>query len=345
MVSNNKWSDEQLKCYHNLYQALLRREKIVKFPKTIGKNEFFDIIIAIKYHFPEFFYVDLRLISYVELDGYYQYKPRYIYTFDEIVQKQRRIKEIVQNILSEMKDIRHGSVYQKCGWIHNYIIDHCVYDYRVANQNEENQNEEERTAYTIEGFFLNAKAVCQGISLAFKYLCSFVGVEAIIVSGISLRPGYVKYERHSWNIVKSQEVAAHIDITWDLCLSEGSKNKRYDYFFLSDFDMIKDHQYIGYPVCRQLKRSYFEVFKLQFSDVERLKKYITKNILTASNESRNSDYEWSLYFKVKDIGSSNEEIHLEVLNTIYECRNKLFSYSYSINEIQSVFYYRIEFKK
>ena len=76
-----------------------------------------------------------------------------------------------------------------------------------------------RVRITIEGVFLKRKAVCQGIAMAYRCLCIKIGIESIVVRGNSLKPGDTNYERYAWNIIKVGESSIHVDITWDMCLT------------------------------------------------------------------------------------------------------------------------------
>lgn len=91
--------------------------------------------------------------------------------------------------------------------------------------------------HTIEGVLLNKKAVCEGIAKAVKFLLNKKSIECEVVTG------YTKQEdgvRHAWNVVKVDGLWYHLDVTWDLNMSTDGVI-RYDYFNLSESEIIRDH--------------------------------------------------------------------------------------------------------
>ena len=106
--------------------------------------------------------------------------------------------------------------------------------------------------------------------MAYRYLCNMIDVESIVARGNSLKPGDKNYERHAWNIVKVGDAAIHVDITWDMCLTKEKEPIRYDYYFLPDIEMMRDHQYVKYPICRNREISMFHYAHTFFSSIEEL---------------------------------------------------------------------------
>lgn len=211
-------------------------------------------------------------------------------------------------------------------WFHNYIVRNCEYNCEAINDNV-NIN----SAYSNEGEFLEGKAVCQGIAMAYRCLCNKIGVEAIVARGNSLKPGDKNYERHAWNIVKVGDAAIHVDITWDMCLTKDKEPIRYDYYFLPDIEMMRDHQYVKYPICRNREISMFHYTHTFFNSIEELKDYID------TEEKDINKKEFFLQFKMKNRKESKNEVRSILSDYIIAKVNKSFTYSYSINEAQSVF--------
>lgn len=121
-------------------------------------------------------------------------------------------------------------------WLHNYIVKYCEYNDETIKIGMDikkrilydmckelcvhiNGCPVKRVRITIEGVFLKRKAVCQGIAMAYRCLCIKIGIESIVVRGNSLKPGDTNYERYAWNIIKVGESSIHVDITWDMCLT------------------------------------------------------------------------------------------------------------------------------
>ncbi len=327
----SKLSDAQKKFCDKVCENLKGKSKWVKAPDELDKQQFMDSIEAVKYNHPELFYVDFRSVHYTEYSEHFEYNPKYLYSFSDMAKLEFEIKKEAENIIRNI-GIKNGmSIYEKCGRVHNYIVANCVYDYDAKGNPDSMW-----TAYTIEGCLLNKKAVCQGIAFAFKYLCSLVGVNTIVARGVSLEPGCVTYERHAWNIVLAKDEAAHIDATWDMCLTGKEGKTRYDYFFLPDLEMMRDHQYVGYPICRQLKSTYFEKTSTQFMDITMLGEYVRDRVRKYESNS-GGERKIYLHFKMKNRKQTKEEVKECVNDSIKKATKKGYSYTVSVNDTQSVF--------
>lgn len=85
-----------------------------------------------------------------------------------------------------------------------------------------------------DGPLLNGKALCEGYSKAFMYLCQSIGIPCVCVAGTS------SSESHMWNMVCADGVWYHMDVTWDDPVST-KPILRYDYFCISDKKLLADH--------------------------------------------------------------------------------------------------------
>ena len=79
-------------------------------------------------------------------------------------------------------------------------------------------------------------------------------------------------ELHAWNIVEIEGKTYHLDVTFDMSLTD--KTNRYDYFNLSDEDIKKEHVIINViPPCTTIGYDYFTVNNLVVNspaDLDRL---------------------------------------------------------------------------
>ena len=332
----NNLNEAQKKFCEKVSESLKEKSERIKAPCSLNKQQFMDSIEAVKYNHPELFYVDFRSVHYTEYSDHFEYNPRYLYSYSEILELESKIKNETMNIIRDSGIKNEMSVYEKCGRIHNYIAANWEYDHDAKGNSDSMWK-----AYTIEGCLHEKRAVCQGIAFAFKYLCSFVGVDTIVARGFSLEPGCTTYERHAWNIVLAKDEAAHVDVTWDMCLTGKDGKIRYDYFFLSDLEMMRDHQYVGYPVCRQLRSTYFEKTGTQFTDIAMLGKYIEDRVRRYEPESGGGGKLY-LHFKMKNRRQTKEEIKDYVNDSIKKATKKGYAYTVSVNDTQSVFTYYIE---
>lgn len=159
-------------------------------------------------------------------------------------ESKRIINKIIKNNMSKA---------QKVLAIHNYIVDNITYF-------EGNIGADEYQPYhTAYGAIVDKCAVCEGISAAFCYLLSLVGVESTVVNGtIKKTSDY----RHTWNIIKIDGKSYHFDVTWNLKNKNNSKFPCLDYFALKDSDLNERNWKRNlYPVCNYDDINFFRVTK------------------------------------------------------------------------------------
>lgn len=327
----------ELKFYLKAVNALRNRYAFVKADGITDRGSFLRCITSVQYDYPELFYVNFQRFKYVGYEDGWEFRPQYLYSAEETAGKRRKINDIVRTIVQDMSERGLASIYQQCGYIHSYLVRNCRYD-EVAME----APEEKYKAYTIEGPLLDRTGVCQGIAFAYRFMCRKCGIETITVKGVSFRPGTKNYESHAWNIVRAGESAAHIDTTWDMCLTSEGGPIRYDYFFLPDIEMMRDHQYVGYPMCRKMQMSYYERSMSQFREINELKGYIEAKIRNEKKRAGPGIY--CFQFKMVNRKETEEEIGDYIQSIVGRLTDRGYSYSFSTNGPQSVFLYKIEIK-
>lgn len=320
--------------YNKIIYTLRERLLFAKADRIMEKSSLGKCISAVQYDYPELFYVDFSNYQYVVYNDGLEYRPRYLYEKNEASRKQTKIRTVIQKLKLDMKKRGLSSVYQKCGYIHAYLVNNCTYDYSAMDDYDKR-----KTAYTIEGPILENTGVCQGIALAYRLICMKCGIEAIAVRGVSLMPGSTTFEGHAWNMVRVGQKAAHIDATWDMCLTIEDWPIRYDYFFLPDIEMMRDHQYVGYPICRKMEMSYFERNRSQFHDLKELGVYIDEKVHGIKLKKLPGKY----FFQFKMVGGkvSVEEVKSFLFESIVRYAGGGCSYEMNINNQQSVFFIKI----
>ncbi len=324
------FSEEQKIFIKRLYTCLNNLGEVAVSSDALSYDKVRDCVLYVKDTYPEFFYFDWW--SYRDSGKGWEIFPEYRYSYSEVLSRRSQIAKQAAEIIHLTEKAKTS--YDRCGIIHNYIVRNCVYDDEAKGHSEDYPE-----AYTIEGFFFHRKAVCQGIALTFKYLCDMLGINTMVVSGRSFKPGEKRYTPHAWNIVRSGPYAAQLDVTWDMCLYDKSMGMRYDYFFLSDLEMLRDHQYVGYPDCEQLKNNYFEITGTQFESAGALDRYIEKQIQNGS-----TDQTVLLHFKVKNIKMTFDEVEDHIRNVLRKTITSGYSSLYSLNKSQGVYTYKIETK-
>ena len=332
----SRLNPEEHAFYKAIVSALKRRAAFVKGHHITDVDTLLKCVEAVEYDCPELFYVNFRHIQYVMFPSGWEYRPEYLYKKKETEKRKKQLSEEVDRIVSLIRQKNLKSVYAVCGAVHDYFVRNCVYDWEALDDQSLRP-----TAFTIEGPLLSHKAVCQGISFAYRLVCYRFGIEAISVKGLSMLKGPGNWEPHSWNMIRANGQTAQMDTTWDMNLTKEDGPVRYDYFFLPDIEMMRDHQYVGYPLCRKIRMSYFERAGTCFETNEQLKAYIGKILCGDGNKYQTGVY-W-LYFKMVNRKDTIESINSFIVgqitaNTLKSCR-----YEYSVNTPQSAFIYRIDF--
>ncbi|MCM1023365.1 MAG: hypothetical protein NC395_04825 [Prevotella sp.] len=154
----------------------------------------------------------------------------YRLTADEIssmnIAAERAAKDIVSQLKPDMDD------YEKLKYFHDYLVLNCETD------------PDDEYADTIYGALVRKKALCEGYTKAFSYLCNLAGIENVIVTGET-------YVRHMWNMVKLNGNWYHVDVTWDK--PDDNLHKQYpdvilyQYFMVTDSVIKNNHTILPYP--------------------------------------------------------------------------------------------------
>lgn len=143
---------------------------------------------------------------------------------------QVKLNNKVEEILSDMPaDL---SEYEREKFIHDKIIDNCVYD------EDADSSQGMQSAFTMYGALVENSAVCEGYTKTMQYLLKLVGIESITVNG------YSKSELHQWCLVNIDDKWYHLDVTWDDqdTTEEHEAVVLYNYFNTTDAFIKADHE-------------------------------------------------------------------------------------------------------
>lgn len=156
--------------------------------------------------------------------GTFDVVVKYRMTADEIssmnMAAEKAAEEIIAQLTPDMDD------YEKLKFFHDYLILNCETDKTYAFSD------------TIYGALVEKKALCEGYSKAFAYLCNLAGIENVIVTGETYVP-------HMWNMVRLDDSWYHVDVTWDKPGDELHKHFPdvilYQYFMVTDSVINNTH--------------------------------------------------------------------------------------------------------
>lgn len=174
----------------------------------------------------------------------------YLYDWSQLAELNKKCAEIVKSLLNQT-----ASDYDKEKLLHDYIINHCRYDYQ--NYKNNTVPTASRTAY---GVIVTGAGVCQGYAEAFNVLCRRAGLSSLIITGRAFG------EDHAWNLVQIAGRYYQTDITADDPVNtKGTDSLSYIYFNLSDQEMQTDHQWDSgkYPACSSMQYN-FHVLNNQY---------------------------------------------------------------------------------
>lgn len=318
--------------YKKIIDAVTSGGSSVKPSPFIGSEQILKIATAVNYDHPELFYVDFRHLSFLGTPMGVIYQINY--TVKSAIrlaindQVERKISEILD---AATKSHLQGD-YEKCRWLHNYLVRNTKYNYEALMKPDDYPD-----SFNVKGAILDGVAVCEGISKAFKLLCDRLGVDAMIAFGVSSQESFGVDIPHAWNIVKFDNEYTHVDVTWDIGMSETSQFTRYDYFCVSDRWMAVDHVYGSFPECETDDYSYFAKRKRLFAKEKELQAYLDTEIKRCSS---------TLYFKINvstdDTLSIQTKIQDQVSRSISAGMNSACFLEMVPNNKQMCFFFRIK---
>ena len=145
---------------------------------------------------------------------------------DERDEMQKKLIAVTQTVINTVNSL--DSDFEKELYIHDYICENTVYD-SFAADSLENAPQNTLSSY---GALVEGKAICEGYSKAFKYLCDKAGIPCSLVLG--------KYEDtpHMWNIVFLDEGYYYVDVTFD---DSSDISTLHTYFNNTKQYALKDH--------------------------------------------------------------------------------------------------------
>ena len=129
---------------------------------------------------------------------------------------QRVVDELITSSMSD---------YEVVKTLHDYLVTHCDYDYRVDIGNMP------FVSHQAEGALLKGTAVCSGYAKAYEAMLDAAGIPNETITGYA--GGY-----HAWNLVQVDGQWYHVDTTWDDPTTRGGDYIRYTYFLKSDRVMV-----------------------------------------------------------------------------------------------------------
>lgn len=230
----SKWaystlSDAQKKGYAALFEASAKHADTADM-KGFGltTKDVEKMYWAFDYDNPQFFWNDNGYsYSYTSKGELIDISIIYGRTAAEAAKIQGDLDAAAEKIIAEA--LKYDSTMDRVKVLHDSIINMTSYSTSGPAYKSE-----------ADGPLVYGTGLCEGYSKAFMYLCQSIGIECFCVSGKSSGYG------HMWNMVKVDGTWYHIDVTWDDPISS-MPILRYDYFCLSEKDMLADDHKLDAP--------------------------------------------------------------------------------------------------
>lgn len=193
-----------------------------KSPKAV-----IDLFDDILWNHPEIFYVSkcARFQYWTSSNGqitrFVIRDIQYGITKAQYAEAKARLDASVDDAMGEITGTM--GIVEKAKALHDYIIRVCDYDDDAAGSGD--RSPLARTAYSV---LVRHSAVCEGYTMAYRYLLNKAGIRSEEVLSDKMN--------HCWNYVFLNDHWYHVDVTWD---DRGKKNGGqddaiYKYFLLSD---------------------------------------------------------------------------------------------------------------
>ena len=267
-------SKEEKAAYRMIYNGIKMRALNIVVPVYLPAKQIQDVYLDVLYDNPLFYYINQTVIRMTGEPGYYILLPEYLYTNTEI----ERINQDIQNVLRRI-DVKARTMlsneFRLEKYLHDSVVKSVAYDYDSLQKNDC------YNAHSIVGAFLDKKAVCEGISKAFKLLCNTYSMKCIVVLGKADPLGCFDGDTyHAWNLVKVGNGSYHVDVTWDNMFDHDLEHISYDYFNVTTNDILKDHQPLPrkLPDCTDTGLNYFHCTKSFVSTYDELTTLIAQRI-------------------------------------------------------------------
>ena len=172
----------------------------------LNKKQLSETVNAYKNDHPEVFWLKGDF-EYIDSDDSTSLSLRYNVQPDStdpdrLKNAKEKFNETVDKIIDSAP--KNATDYELELYVHNYLVDFCVYDKEAAAA-------EELVGHEIDayGALVEKKAVCEGYSRAFQLLCNRLGIDCINISGIA------NGTAHAWNNVKLDGEWYEVDVTWN----------------------------------------------------------------------------------------------------------------------------------
>ncbi|MDD4290789.1 MAG: hypothetical protein PHX51_00875 [Clostridia bacterium] len=271
-----------------------------------------DVLQALRYEHPEFYYVDWK--KQIAVDDLVVKSAFHIpYRLNEIdcVAINAKLKAALYGVNVQASD------YRKAYKLHNYLISNLKYsEFDLLKKGEG----------TVDAALYEGATDAEGFAMAGKYLFDGMKVDNMIVYGSALVNGTAR--PHVWNIACLDGEFYHIDIALDKFFSRGQPQIAFDYFCLDDSNITRDHAFELESIkCEAYQCNWF--YRCS-NIVENLSQALDRIAKIKSVDQR-------YVFKILDCDLTKEAFSLAVQDVISCFYDGQFTISARVNPMQRIF--------
>lgn len=224
-------TENQKAVYGLLFSAVQKSESSIDIAEyNLNDAALGTVMTLLKYENPQLFNIDGSATGTgsPSTHNWLTINPNYTRNAAQTKNIREQIENAAAPIIEEA--LKESDSFKRVKVLHDSIVNMTTYTLNGPVYKSE-----------ADGPLINGRALCEGYSKAFAYLCQSMGVPCICVVGSG------NGENHMWNMVRIDGKWYHVDVTWDDPV--GSQPVlRHDYFCVSTASISKDHS-ISNPVA------------------------------------------------------------------------------------------------
>lgn len=191
----SKLDEHDQAVYDSLVDQWMHFTRDIRIP--VPHCDFSQLTEAIHFDYPLLFYVNYYRLAYYKSIFGIGLQGDYLYTRKDAEVLLKKCEDWGKYIYNHIP-ANLGTV-EKALWLHDVILNNVTY----------NEDDIIRS-HNMIGVVSDKKAVCEGIAMAYKFLCDYADIPCITVSGT------LNGEPHGWNMVWINNATSFIDVTNDL---------------------------------------------------------------------------------------------------------------------------------
>ncbi len=270
----------QKKAYAKLFEAAAAHaDKVDLSGLGVLSSEIDNIYWAFDYDNPQFFWLGNGYSYTIMGNKVISLSIDYSRTKSEAAQLQSKFDAAAQKIID--KALQEDGLFERVKVIHDAIVD--MTEYTISGPSYISE---------ADGPLIYGKALCEGYSKAFMYLCQSVGIQCICVAG------YGNNQAHMWNMLRLDGEWYNMDVTWD----DGSG---YNYFCIPTSEITIDHKFnntFTVPSATATKYSYTDAMGIQVYD--NVSDAYNGLVKQASQNWKDGIYDTTVYVSTKTVMNS-----------------------------------------